>query len=63
MKKTKVDRIIGIMVTLNKQEVDELCKRLLEEHSIFTIFSVPTSKIGGTITEGKWLKEGEKAGM
>ncbi len=60
MKKSKVDRIIDLMVTLTKPEVNEMCDLLYKEHSVSTMLQVPASKVGGTITGGLWLKEAEK---
>jgi len=59
MKKSKVDRIIDLMVGLTKTEIQELCDRLAKEHSVSVMLTIPASKVGGTHTEGLWLKEAE----
>lgn len=60
MPKSKVDKIIDLVVTLTKDELKELQDRLWVEHSVGSIFHVPVTKIGGTFTDGYWLKEAEK---
>lgn len=60
MGKSKVDKIIRNMITLTKPELAELQARLSKEHSVNTMFQVPISKVGGTFTDGYWLKEAEE---